>query len=195
MIKIEEFYKNNCSSNSDINEHLPILFEYAKKCNHITEMGVRWVSSTWAFLLSNPKKMISYDIIKHVNVDTVLHITKEYDINYQFFESDVLKVNIEKTDLLFIDTLHTYNQLSMELNLHSNNVSKYIILHDTLSFGYKDEEIFHNMSEIVKEQPTKKMGLKNAINDFLNSEYGSEWIIHEEFTNNNGLTILMRKNI
>ena len=35
--------------------------------------------------------------------------------NYSFEEKDVLQLDIEPTELLFIDTLHTYNQLIKEL--------------------------------------------------------------------------------
>ena len=48
---------------SDINEHLPVLREYAEKCDTITEMGVRFVVSTYAFAIANPKKIVSIDII------------------------------------------------------------------------------------------------------------------------------------
>lgn len=194
MKKIEEGYKMNCLTPSDINEHLPILLKYGKECEHITELGVRWASSTWALLLSNPKKMISVDIVKHPNVDEIIELTKEYGINYSFIKSDVLDMEIENTDLLFIDTLHTYNQLTKELELHSNKVSKYIILHDTVSYGYTDEIIYSDSSELIKHQTVNKTGLKTATLDFLNSEIGKEWSIFEEYLNNNGL-LIMKKNI
>lgn len=192
MFKIEEKYKIHCLNQSDINEHLPTLLKYGKECDHITEFGIRWVSSTWPLLLSNPKKLISIDIVKHPNVDEVISLAKEYNIDYCFIESDVLNIEIENTDLLFIDTLHTYNQLITELKLHSNKVSKYIILHDTVTFGYVDEYIYNNSSESVKNQIITKTGLKNAINDFLNSEIGKNWVIFDEYPNNNGLLIMKK---
>ena len=42
----------------------------------------------------------------------------------------------EKTDLLFIDTLHTYTQLTKELELHSKNVNKYMLLIRSILFNY-----------------------------------------------------------
>ncbi len=48
-MKIIDIYNNLCNEKSDINEHLPTLKRYAEKCDHITEMGVRSVVSTWAF--------------------------------------------------------------------------------------------------------------------------------------------------
>jgi hypothetical protein len=193
MKKIELIYEKHCKTPSDINEHLPTLLKYAKDCNHITEMGVRWVSSTWPFLLAKPKKMISYDILKHPQINQVLEITKEYGIDYGFFEEDVLKLEIEETELLFIDTLHTYNQLLCELDLHSEKCTKYIILHDTTFFGDVDEVIYEHASSEIKTKSKTKQGLWNAVVDFLETKKGKMWEIGERFTNNNGLTILKRK--
>jgi hypothetical protein len=192
MNKIKEKYDYEHRNISDINEHIPTLYEYGLKCKHITEMGVRWVSSTWAFLYSNPNKFISYDIVKHENINEVISLSKEYNINYTFIEDDVLSINIEQTDLLFIDTLHTYNQLLYELKLHSTNVNKYIIVHDTVSYGQIDEQLYGHASPIVKNMENNKTGLINAINDFLLLDIGKSWKVSKIFENNNGLTILER---
>jgi cephalosporin hydroxylase len=193
MNKIKEKYDYEQKNISDINEHISTLYEYGLKCSHITEMGVRWVSSTWAFLYSNPNKLISYDIVKDANVNEVISLSKEYGINYEFIESDVLNINIEQTDLLFIDTLHTYNQLLSELKLHSTKVNKYIILHDTVSYGQIDEQVYNHASPIVKNMENNKTGLTNAINDFLLLDVGKTWFVSKEFKNNNGLTVLEKK--
>lgn len=195
MEKINLIYESQCNTPSDINEHLPTILKYAKECKHITEMGVRWVSSTWPLLLSNPKKMISYDIVRHPKIEEVIDLSKNYNIDYQFIQSDVLTIEIEETELLFIDTLHTYNQLVCELDIHSDKCSKYIILHDTTSFGEVDEMIYEHASNEIKKIETKKQGLWNAVLDFLDTEKGKFWEIKERFTNNNGLTILKRKDI
>ena len=192
MEKIEINYRVNCQQTSDINEHLPTLLDYAKKCDHITEMGVRWVSSTWAFIMAKPKKMISYDIVWNDNINNVINLTKEYGLDYTFVEADVLKIQIEQTDLLFIDTLHTYSQLIQELTIHSDKVNKYIILHDTETFGLNDEKLYNHVSDIVKSSKTEKQGLSTAVTEFLISEKGSVWEIEKKYTNNNGLTILKK---
>lgn len=177
---------------SDINEHIPTLLKYAEECKHITEMGVRWVSSTWAFLYSKPNKLISYDIVRHENINEVEELSKKNELDFKFIEADVLKVEIEPTELLFIDTLHTYNQLIRELMLHSEKVSKYIVLHDTTTFGFKDEINHETKSDIVKDLPIEKEGLVKAVMDFLISPQGFNWVIHESYNNNNGLTILKK---
>lgn len=193
MEKILEKYNQHKNTPSDINEHLETLYNLGKECSHITEMGVRWVSSTWPFVYSNPKKMISYDILKNPNINEVINLCEEYSINYSFHEKDVLKLEIEPTELLFIDTLHTYNQLIKELELHSNKVSKYIVLHDTEHFGRVDEFVYEHASSIVKESPSSKRGLMTAVEDFLSSTIGQNWELLRVYKNNNGLTVLKNK--
>jgi len=192
MEEIRKKYEIQRIIPSDINEHIHTLYNYGQECKHITEMGVRWVSSTWAFLYSKPNKLISYDIVRHENINEVEELSKKNELDFKFIEADVLKVEIEPTELLFIDTLHTYNQLIRELMLHGEKVSKYIILHDTTTFGFKDEINHETKSDIVKDLPTDKEGLVKAVMDFLISPQGFDWVIHESYNNNNGLTILKK---
>lgn len=175
---IDEYYTTLCEQRSDINEHLPTLYRYASECKHVTEMGVRDVVSTWAFLKSAPDKLICYDIMRSKNIDTALAAANKVGIEMEFHQKNVLSIEIEDTDLLFIDTLHQYVQLVQELNLHANKVRKYIIFHDTTKFAYTDE---------VTGAPG---GLWPAIEEFLT--HNSSWQLIERYTNNNGLTIIGR---
>lgn len=181
MNKIMENYFRYCGMRSDINEHLPTLKKYTEECETVVEMGVRGILSTWAFLAGNPKKMISYDIAPPSNwdgdINEVYDAVKETDIQFEFILQDVLTVELEPVDLLFIDTWHVYKQLIQELNLHHSKVKKYIILHDTTSFEMKGESAGF-------------AGLWPAVIEFLSNH--PEWEIHERYTNNNGLTILGR---
>ena len=72
------------------------------------------------------------------------------------------------------------------------NVNKWIILHDTITFGYTDEEFYQNgkISENISSIKKEKTGLKPAIEDFLKNN--ACWTVEKEYTNNNGLTILKR---
>ena len=87
---------------------MPILRKYAEKCSHITEFGVRGVVSTWAILAAKPKKLISYDIKYHTNIEKAKEIAAENNIHFTFCTKNVLHLEITDTDLLFIDTYHTY---------------------------------------------------------------------------------------
>lgn len=194
MQKITEKFNSHRSKASDINEHLITLYELSQECSHITEMGVRWVSSTWAFVNARPNKVISYDIVTNPNINEVIDLCREYSINYTFEERDVLKLEIEPTEFLFIDTLHTYAQLTEELRLHSSKVTKYIALHDTEYFGRTDENIYNHASDIIKAKKSEKQGLMTAVEDFLTTDLGKSWEIHKIYKNNNGLTVLKNRN-
>jgi hypothetical protein len=193
MDKITEKFEHHKNIESDINEHFDTLHRYAVECDSIIEMGVRKIISTWAFLMGNPKKMISIDFnhpsIFGGNLNEVYQITKENLIDYQFLLSNTLECEIDDCDLLFIDTWHDYQQLKSELYRHSEKVRKYIILHDTLSFGFTNERIYETYDDERLETNLPK-GLNVAIDEFLFSN--KKWYIHERFAHNNGLTILKR---
>ena len=106
---LSELYKNHCERASDINELLPILKEYASKVDRVTEFGVRTGCSTVAFLNSSAKQVVSYDI----DDCEVAHYLKTLAPDrFTFIREDTSKIfNIAETDMLFIDTLHTYEQV------------------------------------------------------------------------------------
>lgn len=188
--KINENFEKFKNIGSDINQHLDTLKMYGSECDHITEMGVRGVVSTWALLAARPKKLISYDI-NHCDIDEVKELSEKNNIIFEFLKEDVLKIEIEKTDLLFIDTLHTYLQLKKELEVHAPKVNKYIIMHDTETFGYNDEVIYDYASDFSKSH-SEKHGLNPAIKEFLETSEGKNWFIEKVYAHNNGLTILKR---
>lgn len=195
MKLIKELYKKHTTEpllykSIDINEHLPTLKSYAEKYNHITEMGVRWGSSTIALLAGEPNKLISYDIKITNETQQIIDISKSLKTDFIFQECDSLSIEIEQTDVLFIDTLHTYNQLYSELTRHSAKVNHAIILHDTVSFKDKDEHTYKHASNLIKDMPKNKTGLYAAVTDFIN--LNKQWNIEKEFKNNNGLMILSR---
>lgn len=172
-------YNYHCNTDSDIFQHLPTIKKYADNCGHVTEFGVRGVVSTWALLAAFPQKVRSYDTQPPsnfgVDIKEVEKIAKESGIDFKFKLKSTLDIKIEPTALLLIDTLHTYKQLSQELKLHHDKVGKYIILHDTVSFGERGED--------------GGEGLLKAINEFIEC---SGWRILEKFQNNNGLMVLTK---
>ena len=168
---------------SDINEHVPTLLEYGQKCDHITEMGVRWIISTWVWLACAPKKLIAYDLFDPsewgASIKDVYDTAEKYGLDFEFHEKDVLKVDIEETDLLFIDTEHVYSQLKQELKLHSSKVRKYRFFHDTTNF------------EFIGEDRQEGTGIWPAIEEFL-EEKKDTWVLEKRFMNCSGLTIIKR---
>lgn len=181
------------SSPSDINEHIHTLVRYASECEHITEMGVRGIISTWAFIAGQPNILKCYDIQLPNkfggNIELVTDVCKSRNIDFLFIQANVLDIEIEQTDLLFIDTWHAYKQLKAELKLHSPKVNKYIILHDTTSYENKDEVSYEMWGD---EWKAEGIGIWKAVEEFIKNN--EEWSIKERFTNNNGLTILEKTN-
>lgn len=170
---IEEHYQDLCLKPSDIYQHLPTLKKYATGCDFVVEFGVRGMASTWALLAGKPKQMISVDIV-HPSVHGA-DIWEVYDacnaeqIDWEFVQKSSLHIELPECDLLFIDTLHTYDQLTAELEKHSPKVRKFIAMHDTNLAGDPDR-------------------MRPAVNDFLDRHL--DWGIVEWFENNNGLTII-----
>lgn len=192
-------------NSSDIMEHLPTLYRYAKECNSVFETGVRGCVSSWAFLyglLDNKtenKKCLFLNDINVCDINDVLNVSKQFDnINVTYEWKNNLLLNFKQNyDLTFIDTWHVYGQLKRELKKFSKITNKYIILHDTTIDGIKGETIRLGLDARKQSAqtgiPVREIckGLSYAIKKFLHDN--PEWYIKEVFTNNNGLTILARK--
>lgn len=181
--KIELEYLKAKNTPSDINEHLEVLYNYASKCESVTELGVRSVVATWAFL-KGAKKYVGYDMFEHPNMKQISQVHDDAKIVI----ADVLNVEIEQTDFLFIDTFHTYSQLKKELELHADKAKKYIGFHDTTTFATIGETPYEGMGG--KGVDCGK-GLWPAITEFLMSH--REWALLYKTDRNNGLTIIERK--
>lgn len=181
---LKKEYETYCNTSSDINQHLPILYEAAKDCDHITEMGVRGGASTRSFLYANPKKFIAYDLKIDDEVNELFEYCKSNGKDYHYIQSNVLEIDIEETDFLFIDTYHCYEQLSQELKMHSDKVKKYIGFHDTFTYGRVGENL-----ESQSFAGTK--GIMYAIEEFL--EENESWKIVHDVDYNNGLIIIEKQ--
>ena len=90
--------------------------------------------------------------------------------------------------MVFIDTWHIYGQLKRELNKFAPITNKYIIMHDTTSYEYRDEPL--TSENTFKGDKSTGKGLWPAITEFL--ETHPEWQLHKRYTNNNGITIIKR---
>lgn len=176
-VKIEELFRQAVEQPSDICGHLGRMRSLGEQCRRITEFGVRTGVSTAAWIAARPKTVVCYDIQRCAEVDVLEKAAAAAGVKFSFHKQDVLDVTIESTDLLFIDTLHTYDQLRQELALHADRVRRYIVLHDTESFAESGEV------------PGTK-GLRPAIAEFLADH--PEWTVLERWTHNNGLTVLAR---
>ena len=193
MYDFNQDYITECNRTSDINEHLPTLDRLAKDCTHITEFGVRTGSSTRAFLNTNAS-LRSYDLSIDSYLNSIFKKAQEFGKDVSYTEADVLNIEIEETDLLFIDTWHQYEQLKQELSIHGKKSRKYIAFHDTQTYGVIGENCSNSSSgKIVTNYMENPKGLLPTIIEFIIENPEWQFKIHK--TNNNGLTILEKKNL
>jgi hypothetical protein len=201
MSVIESNYRAKCNQASDINEHLPTLFDYGSRVSHITECGVRSVVSSYAFANAlrgkTPNKLVQVDLDTNANVVQFGRECAVEGINVIFHQMSDLVCPIEETDLLFIDTWHIYGHLKRELARWHSSVRKYIIMHDTTVDEWQGETIRCRWDAAKQSResgiPVEEInrGLWPAIQEFLDA-HPTEWVLEKRYTNNNGLTILRR---
>jgi predicted O-methyltransferase YrrM len=164
---------------TDINEHLPMLYFLAQQCDHVTEFGVRTGASTLAFLhglQGRPATLRSYDINDQYGVQDSL--TRWTRVEWTFSICSTLSITrIEPTDLLFVDTLHNYDQVRQELALHGDAARRWIVFHDTETFGTVGDD--------------GGRGINQAIDEWLQAK--PEWRIVYRTHRNNGLTVIERE--
>lgn len=204
--KIYRQYELLCQTPSDINEHLPVLFEYASKCNSVFETGVRGCVSSWALLCgllksSGTEKRLLLNDLTECDIREITSLCKDTEVKLGFVWQNNLTLDLKESyDLTFIDTLHCYGQLRRELAKFGPFTNKYIILHDTTGDEYRGEvyrtgdiniqlPLFMAMTGF--DEMDSLNGLKLAIDEFLFAN--PEWILLEKLENNNGLTVLKRK--
>lgn len=129
-------FPSNDGTRSDISAHLPILEYFANLSgvNSITEFGVRDCNSTSAFINSGAS-VRGYDQTTNKDIEYLIELNRNGKLPgiFTFFNQSTLQGQINRTDILFVDTLHTYDQVKEELRLHAHNVDQYLIFHDTFS--------------------------------------------------------------
>jgi hypothetical protein len=171
----EKEYQDACVRVTDIHEHLPVLSDLTSQCNHVTELGVGWAQSTRAFL-RHDIELHSYEFNPLPGIREFFSEAKNAGRNVELHVADTRTVEIAETDLMLVDSLHVYEQVKTELELHAGKVKKYILFHDTTSFANNGE--------------FGGRGIWPAIQEFIDSH--PEWQLTERRTNNNGLTTLTR---
>ncbi len=176
----KQIYDEYCANPSDLNEHLPTLYNLALECNSIVEFGVGFGKSTRAFiyaLTTTLGTLNSYDIKLHDGVEELFQQAKEDGLAALFHLQSTLECDINETDLLLVDSHHVYSQVKGELDRHSDKIKKYIAFHDTQLYG-------------ISGQDHASVGIMPAINEWMDAH--PQWKIKQEYYNNNGLLVVER---
>ncbi len=174
---LRDYYKQLCKAQATAHkkEYLLVhneLDTLLKGCNSYTELGVNQGTTLAIALFNKIKTIRAYDITLELYNKARDHFNNyaaTCNLDYKVFEADTLKTEIEPCDLLYIDTLHRYEQLKKELNLHGNKANKYIVFHDTFA----------------------KPELKKAIKEYL--KVNLDWKIITECDMNVGFMTIGRK--
>jgi hypothetical protein len=189
MSTLSEFiaseYESACKVRSDINELLPAIRSICETVDHVTEFGTRTGRSLRAILAAQPMKIVSYDIAP--TLPEVSFLTSNTGITSLELLHGPLTGNtigcpvIERTNLLFVDTVHTESQVAQELKIHGHMVTDFIVFHDTHTFGER--------GDVKTISPkTYHRGINHAIRRWLISN--PDWDTVFKTSKNNGLTVL-----
>jgi len=208
-VAIEAGYERVTRTKSDIWEHVPTLYEYARGCTHITECGVRTCVSTWPFLRAlfhnaarahgdgTAPRLVAVDAVWDNNINVVRSAAGKVGVSYEFRCCNDIETELEPTDLLFIDTWHIYGHLKRELATHHMKVSRYIILHDTTIDALLGESVRMQMDIAAQVAQSGypeheiRRGVWPAVVEFVDAHV-DEWKIARRWANCNGLTVLER---
>lgn len=173
--KLEDMYNSACKTPSDINEHVAKLKELADECEHVTDFSMRHSESTVGLLMGKPKKLVTVYPTKNQALLRLSNVASSLEgVQFQYVEGDSLGVEIEETDLLFLDTIHTADHLLKELNKHAAKVRRWIVVHDTQIYG----EVGEN----------GRKGVLAGLRDFMRDN--PRWSVYYHASHNNGLTVL-----
>lgn len=188
---LEERYNKLCATPSSVNEHLPTLRRYAEMSESVAEFGVDIGQSTTAFLMAQPNRLLSVDVVYHDGLTELYDLVggayrykkPDYFIRcgkteWNLRVADSRTTTIPAVDLLFIDSAHCYDVIKVELERHASNVRRWIICHDIVTFGQWGEA----------GEP--QVGIGPAIAEFLAAH--PEWRERERFEFNNGLLVMER---
>jgi hypothetical protein len=188
------------SQPTDINEHLFALRSLAMQCSSVVEIGLRGMVSTWGILQGLSESASSVRLYFGIDLAPpsphILRLGRQLaecnNIAFHFVQANDMHVMIPPTEMLFIDSLHTYCHLTYELETFSPHVSKYIAMHDTSApWGEVDDcTYWGDYSEYPPEYSREKKGLWPAVEDFLLRH--PEWSLYQRSFNNHGFTILKR---
>lgn len=171
---LNQEYINAYTQESDIKKHIPVLHKLAQECDSVVELGVRTGVSTRAFLPLNIR-LRSYDIEMDARVSELFNVATALQKDMQYIMGDSLSIDIEPADMMLVDTVHSYEQVSAELKRHANKIRKYIAFHDTYVFGLGRENVLSAVIDFIMANP--------------------EWKLHHYDIENNGLTVIKRTDV
>ena len=171
---LDQQYQAVCHEPSDLQVHLPVLAELARDCSHITDLGTGEGRAALAFLTAQPDRLVCVDIQAHPRWEILENLKGRAQVIFQAQSS--LTVDLEETDLLFLDTWLVAQQLRAELSLHAQKARRYLVIHGTETFAEQGQTEGHE-------------GLKSVVEDLI--QQGDFEVLRQD-SEGLGLTVLKR---
>lgn len=180
---VEHLYAQYCNAKHASSAHLPTLRDLARHCQVCVEFGCKHGASATALLLGCPGLVVSYDIAETPRARQLKELA---GIGWCYRLQDTRTADdVPDCDLLFIDSLHTYAQVKAELQRHAHRVSRYLVFHDTITFGSVGA-----VDESGKAVPGV-LGIRPAIDELMIAD--PSWRIARHDTHSHGLLVLARQ--
>lgn len=173
--------------------HMDLIKENMKPGYTYKELGTFWGYSAAIGVLAGASELHVIDI----NMTPFNH-------HKQYFEDALEKVNgklvqheyssldercVGPCDAMLIDSLHTWEHVYDELELHSSTVKDWIVFHDTHTiYKWKRHGKFGEPKKVATPSP-----IGPGVKTWLNTPTGSHWEFAEETPERCGAMMIRRK--
>jgi hypothetical protein len=191
MSELEAIYARHCATPTAISAHLPRLRALADGLALAVEFGVKRGASSSA-LLMGAERVVSYDVIA---TDEARQLKRVAGERWDYRIADSRTADVPPSDLLFIDSLHSYEQVKAELE-HADGVRRYLVCHDVSTFGEVGAvgETGRQAWTYVAGKgsvPADCLGIRPAIDELMIRD--DSWRIAARYTDSHGLLVLERR--
>lgn len=170
--------------------HLERIRHLATGLPHACEFGVKHGASS-AALLMGAARVTSYDIEATASARRLEQLAPWW----AYHIADSRTIRLPECELLLIDSLHTFDQVHTELQLHADRVRRYLVFHDTITFGSigaDGESGSWSWTPVVGASvPLPHLGIRHAIDLLMIRDRA--WMIHAAYPDSHGLLVLERR--
>lgn len=188
---VEAFYAAQCATPTAITPHLPRLRELATGLSVAVEFGVKNGASSSALLLG-ARQVMSFDIKETPSARRLQELAGD---RWAYRLADSRTADVPAADILFIDSLHTYQQCDAELRAHAWKIQRYLVFHDVGTFGEvgADGESGNHSWQYQRGTscPSDYLGIRPAIDALMIRD--PLWRIVARYTDSHGLLVLERR--
>ncbi len=191
MNPVEAIYAGHQLQASAITAHLPRLRALAEGLPLAVEFGVKRGASSSALLLG-ARHVISYDLVSTPEARALAEAAGD---RWTYLIADSRTATIPACDLLFIDSLHTFDQLDVELRQHADMAGRYLAFHDTITFGSigarGESGDWLWTPTRGQTMPASALGIRPAIDALLIRD--PSWHVVAHYVDSHGLLVLERR--